>query len=266
MNEPVFRIRPSIVLFGDSITQQAFGVDGHVGWASLLAARYSRRADVLNRGFSGYNTQLAVDKLLSRVFTGPIMIPPTESGVESINRTSHALFCTVFFGANDAAMPGEKQHVPIKTYEQNLVRIIEHIQSTLGNHTPIVLLTPPPFDAEAWMKFRSLTKPGRSNEVAQSYGDVVKKVANKFGLAVVDTWILMEGGSPKKSSYLSDGLHLNEKGNRAVYEGLMSAIAKTYPHILPMEDGDGKYGTSGVPLEEDLWQKAIEDHLDSKGA
>jgi len=38
------RIRPAIVLFGDSITQQGFGVEGKIGWASLLASDYSRRA------------------------------------------------------------------------------------------------------------------------------------------------------------------------------------------------------------------------------
>lgn len=47
-------LRPSIVLFGDSITQYAFG-EGSVcvGWASLLASAYQRRADVLSRGYSG---------------------------------------------------------------------------------------------------------------------------------------------------------------------------------------------------------------------
>lgn len=88
-------------------------------------------------------------------------------------------------------------------------------------------------------------------------------VANQFDLAVVDTWILLEGHSERKSSYLSDGLHLNEAGNRAVYKGLMSAIAEKYPHVLPMEDGDGKYGTSGIPLDEELWQKAIEKYTSS---
>ena len=64
-----FRLRPSIVLFGDSITQQAFGVDGNIGWASLLAADYTRRADVINRGYSGYNTKMAID-LLPSLATG----------------------------------------------------------------------------------------------------------------------------------------------------------------------------------------------------
>ncbi len=55
MSATSLKLRPAIVLFGDSITQQGFGLNGHVGWASLLANDYIRRADVLNRGFSGYN-------------------------------------------------------------------------------------------------------------------------------------------------------------------------------------------------------------------
>ena len=88
-----FRVRPSIILFGDSITEQAFGCfpDVNFGWASLLAADYSRRADVLGRGFSGYTSRHAVE-MLPRVFPGPMQGEP-------------CLFATVFFGANDSALP-----------------------------------------------------------------------------------------------------------------------------------------------------------------
>jgi lysophospholipase L1-like esterase len=114
MNKMVaLRIRPAIVLFGDSITQQGFGVDGNLGWASLLASAYSRRADVLNRGFSGYNTRHALD-ILPRVFG-----TPPDEGI---------LFCTVLFGANDSALPGERQHVPMDEYKENLYKIVTSIR------------------------------------------------------------------------------------------------------------------------------------------
>lgn len=107
------RIRPAIVLFGDSITQQGFGWEGASGWVSLLSSAYSRRADVLNRGFSGYNTRHALD-ILPRIFG-----EPSQEGV---------LFCTVFFGANDAALPGERQHVPLDEYGENLGKIVTSIR------------------------------------------------------------------------------------------------------------------------------------------
>ena len=113
------RIRPSIVLFGDSITQQGFGMDGNVGWASLLASDYSRRADVFNRGFSGYNTKMALDLF-------PSIFPTTSLSKGSVG--SGMLFCTVFFGANDAALPGQRQHVPVEDYGKNLEKIITSIR------------------------------------------------------------------------------------------------------------------------------------------
>ena len=46
---------PQLVLFGDSITQGC-----HSTLVPKLSEAYSRRLDVINRGFSGYNTLHAV--------------------------------------------------------------------------------------------------------------------------------------------------------------------------------------------------------------
>ena len=43
------------ILLGDSITQQGFMQNG---WAGLLSNEYQRRIDVVNRGFSGYNSKV----------------------------------------------------------------------------------------------------------------------------------------------------------------------------------------------------------------
>jgi isoamyl acetate esterase len=40
-----------IVLFGDSLVQRSWG-----GWGSDLAQLYLRKADVINRGFSGFTS------------------------------------------------------------------------------------------------------------------------------------------------------------------------------------------------------------------
>lgn len=250
-----FRIRPSIILFGDSITEQAFGFKGpdfppiEFGWASLLAADYSRRADVLSRGFSGYNSRHAVE-MLPRIFTGSTMEP--------------CLFCTVFFGANDAALLGELQHVPVEEYGQNLVQIVKHIRSSFDSEAPlfpILLITPPPFDAQTWMSHKQFDTPGRDNQVAKTYGNMVKQVADNLEMcSVVDTWTLLEGASDNMSKYLSDGLHLNEAGNRLVHKGIMDVLAKDYPNVLPMLNGDQTDGTIGVPLEEPPWRELFSEN------
>ncbi|KAL1076466.1 hypothetical protein V6Z11_D10G033500 [Gossypium hirsutum] len=49
-------MRPTIYLFGDSITESSFA-DG--GWGAALANHFCRTLDVVLRGYSGYNTRYA---------------------------------------------------------------------------------------------------------------------------------------------------------------------------------------------------------------
>jgi lysophospholipase L1-like esterase len=115
----IIHAKPSIILFGDSITQQGFigsSTTASAGWVSLLSNAYARRADVLNRGYSGYNTRHAIDILPSLFCSGAI---------------NNVLMVTVFFGANDASLPGDRehcQHVPIDEYEGNIRKIVESIR------------------------------------------------------------------------------------------------------------------------------------------
>lgn len=120
----IVRNRPSIILFGDSITQLGFSGSSSTsspGWVSLLSNAYARRADVFNRGYSGYNTRHAMDThFLSSVF-----------GSADGKQSDSVIMVTVFFGANDASLPGDRehcQHVPIDEYESNLRKIVESIQ------------------------------------------------------------------------------------------------------------------------------------------
>ena len=118
-----------VVLFGDSITQQGFMVGG---WASRLSDYYVRRADVLNRGLSGYNARWAVPTL-EHVF------PPGAPVSIAI----------VFFGANDASHEtrNARQHVPIEEYKQHLATIIQHIRRSSG--AAVLVIAPPPVHVHA---------------------------------------------------------------------------------------------------------------------
>ena len=258
-----FRLRPVVALFGDSITQQGFGVNGNIGWASLVAAAYTRRADVLNRGFSGYNTNHALE-LLPRVF-GPLeqsQSSTSSSSSDESDSSSGMLFCTVFFGANDATLPGEGQHVPLETFGENLGTIISRIRARCQNNGhcfPIILFTPPPVHEEMWAAFREIETSDRTNQRAREYGDKVKQVGAEHDCHVVDNWEVLMGGKDKNEfgKYLSDGLHLNESGNRLVYQAFMKLLQEKYPHLAPMEDGEGKWGKAGIPVEEKLWQELV---------
>jgi isoamyl acetate esterase len=246
----VLRGRPCIVLLGDSLTQFGFGDIGAnvtVGWASHLAARYSRRCDVLNRGFSGYNSQHILDLL-------PSLFPKDADGALLVEPA----FCTVWLGANDAALPGEPQHVDLDDYARNIDSIVVELRARVGPAVPILLLTPPPVDEVAWMNYRERQTPDRNNDVARLYGLEVVKIAERHPrCAVIDTWEALSGASETRSTFLVDGLHLNEDGNRIVFEALMKTIHEKFPEVAPAPDDDGEASVckEGIPLEGQLWRE-----------
>jgi len=306
------RIRPVIVLFGDSITQQGYGWNdaaaasasaASLGWTALLSNAYQRRADVLARGYSGYNTRMALD-LLPSIAPQPAVVPgQSRQQQQGTAAEAEVLFVAVFFGANDAALPGERQHVPLEEYGDNLVKIVRHLRNSTvaGNPTatdvvdgsceastpaidnggdkgdsdmdsssveqhefPIILMTPPPVDADAWYAERGEPsdperRNDRANDNARAYGQKVKEVAATFGrnCSVLDVFDLLGGNGPVElyGRHLRDGLHLSPSGNELLYRGLIKLIEDEYPQLAPMTEGEGKYGTTGIPLEENLWRE-----------
>ena len=240
--------RPLILLFGDSITEQGFGMNGKVGWSSLLAADYSRRADVLNRGFFGYNSKHAVD-----------LLPSLSLSSNSNPSGGNLLFCTVYFGANDATLPGSRQFISEDQFASNVAKVVTTIRSSRQSEAaaktstvmPIILMTPPPLDGEAWTNFKGMAN--RSNERHKLYGDLVKEVAQKHHCSLLDVWTLLQGDTSPEihGKYLTDGLHLNELGNRKLCEGLTELIENEYPNLMPRLEGSEK----GIPLEGKLWEE-----------
>ncbi|KAG6535819.1 hypothetical protein ZIOFF_000848 [Zingiber officinale] len=128
-------MRPKIVLFGDSITEGSFGEGG---WGAALAHHFARWADVLLRGYSGYNTRWAL-KVVERAMEG--VCPDGSAPPAAV---------TVFFGANDASLPDRRsgfQHVPLLEYQSNLRALCGFLKERWPR-TGIILITPPPIDEE----------------------------------------------------------------------------------------------------------------------
>jgi lysophospholipase L1-like esterase len=185
--------RRKVCLFGDSITQHGWNSE-IMGWSAALAHYYFRRIDVLNRGYSGYNTRWAL------------------ALVDDVVINDHPDFITLFFGANDSVDERVLQHVPITEYRTNLESIVQKIQMKLP-HVPIVIITPPPIWEKKLEELnRSKNKPvilDRTNERAREYAVEAIKVSSKYNIPCLDIWTLMEGPSDARQLYLSDGLHLS---------------------------------------------------------
>jgi isoamyl acetate esterase len=158
--------RRSVLCFGDSITQQAWN-PASGGWVARVANEYARKADILNRGLSGWNSRQGV-QALNYIFPRP------AAGETS---TKPFAVTTVFFGANDAADYHDAlcQHVPLAEYQENIGVIVEAASKV---SEVVVVFGPPPVEHLKW--------PDRSNEKARAYGsaaaEAVKTVRKKLGL------------------------------------------------------------------------------------
>ncbi|KAM5262787.1 isoamyl acetate-hydrolyzing esterase 1 homolog [Ctenodactylus gundi] len=215
---------PRVVLFGDSITQFSFQQGG---WGASLADKLVRKCDVLNRGFSGYNTRWA-RIILPRIIRKGVGNWDTPAAV------------TIFFGANDSSLKDEnpKQHIPLEEYAANLKSMVQHLSSVDVAGDRVILITPPPLCEAAWAKqcLEQGHKLNRLNAVVGEYASACLQVAQDFGTDVLDLWTLMQKDNQDFSSYLSDGLHLSPKGNAFVFSHLWPLLepkVSSLPLLLP---------------------------------
>ncbi|KZP24722.1 SGNH hydrolase [Athelia psychrophila] len=218
-----------IMLLGDSITQGGW-VAG--GFAQELACKYARKLDVVNRGLFDYNTKWA--------------IPVFEQCFAKRHQRQHlpkVRILTIWFGANDAAVPPAPQHVPLTAFTANLVRMIRMITSPSSAHyspwTRVILMTPPPINSYVRAADLASRDPPRQLdlefEATRKYAEAVVDLAQQEKLPVVDVWTAIYNAAGRNERaldrYLSDGLHLNTGGYKVVYEELMKTISEKLPEL-----------------------------------
>lgn len=231
--EALYKPYDQFILFGDSITQMSSDPDLGFGLHGALQNAYSRRLDVINRGFNGYSSAHAI-KVLPKFFPTP--------------ERATVRFMTIFFGANDACLPGSPQHVPLNEYKVNLKRIIQH-PAIVAQNPRILLLTPPPVDQYGLQGFdesKGEPHPSRTAIHTKQYAEAVREVGASLGVPVVDIWSAFisttgwkEGeplpgsrDSPKLDKFqrlFTDGLHLTADGYRIVYDAVIAAIRANWP-------------------------------------
>mmetsp|Transcript_6450 Transcript_6450/g.40308 ORF Transcript_6450/g.40308 Transcript_6450/m.40308 type:complete len:253 (+) Transcript_6450:3265-4023(+) len=218
--------RPQLLLFGDSLTQQAWGTHG---WASRLAEAYQRRGDVINRGFSGYNSRWA--------------LASWSACFHHVHARPH-LF-TLWLGANDAVLVDgsrPRQHVPLVEYEQNLkhmVAMAKDWKQTPGC-THVILLTPPPV-SERMRKAHLLAdgmdqsvmdKDDRTNQNTGEYARCCVEVGKQLRVPTIDLWTAFQQDDGWEK-HLTDGLHLSASGQEKVYQMLMETIQAHFSQVMP---------------------------------
>jgi lysophospholipase L1-like esterase len=257
-----FTTRAKILLFGDSITQQSFSALD-CGWGAHLADRYQRRADVLNRGFSGYNTGWF------------LKLAATEYGKNDLFNHDNVQLVTIFFGANDASHPtwNARQHVPLLQYQSNLKEIVSLTRLNFGPHVKIIMISPPPVCHEGRLRYQKVQykekatgELERTLELSGQYAQGARQVAEELNLPFLDLWTMMqfssstEGGGDDEAkmvveradwrSFLSDGLHFSASGNKFVGESILHMIDQVLPDlsVQPCPETGNINSSSTCPL------------------
>lgn len=213
----------NIVLFGDSLTERSF-LPG--GWGLRLSAHYARKADVIARGFSGYNTRWVL-YILSKM-------------LQDLPKGGRNVFATVFLGANDACLPdggSSQQYIDLEEYKSNLQSIVKTLNS--AGYTRIIIISPPPVYRPGRVAYirekygAEPTMPDRTNENTGQYAAAAGAVAALLNLPFLDLWGEMQKAEGWGTLYLVDGLHFTEHGQAKAFELLQHLIDRKFPDFMP---------------------------------
>jgi lysophospholipase L1-like esterase len=97
---------------------------------------------------------------------------------------------TIFFGANDACVPGHDQHVSIAQYKENLKKIIQH-PATVAQNPRIILISPPPvneYQLEGFDAAKDTPHPSRTASQTKLYAAAAQEVGAALNVPVADLW------------------------------------------------------------------------------
>jgi lysophospholipase L1-like esterase len=211
-----------IVCVGDSLTE--LGADAAAnGWTSLLGGRYARRADVLNRGFSGYTSRLL-----------KAMLPDLLAQLETAYGAGGVVAVTLLAGTNDATAAGGFQHVPPDEFEGNVRMLLAGIRAAFPDAL-VLALAPPPVDSVSWDAYAARSGfdgGGRSAALVAQYGELVRRAAASTGADFLD----LRTALPERSALSDDGLHLSASGNERLFklvDARLQASARAAVERLP---------------------------------
>ncbi|KAL5710272.1 GDSL esterase/lipase wdl1 [Ranunculus cassubicifolius] len=202
--------RPLFVLFGSSIVQFSYS---NGGWAAHLQDIYARKADILLRGYSGWNSRRAL-QAVDEIFPKNAAVQPD--------------LIIVYFGGNDSMGPhlsGLGPHVPLEEYIENMRKIALHLKS-LSEKTRIIFLTCPPVNEEYLRKNQSsfLSELKRSSEDCGKYSQACIEVGRDVGIKVIDLWTAFQKKDNWENLCFTDGVHLSSEGSLIVVNEILNVL------------------------------------------
>jgi isoamyl acetate esterase len=205
-----------LILIGDSNTQFGYGKEG--AWVSLVSEMLQRKCDVINRGFSGYNTQ-NIRKFLPNILK--------EFNLSSI------CGIIVFLGTNDSALKNSIQHVSLEQYVDNLEWILNYlINECKLNKDKLIFICPGRIDDETWKKEEENLNENSKllDELVADYAKECSTFCIRNNLNFINLYELMsiqcENNSDSFKELFYDGLHFSAQGGLLLFNNLRPMIEK----------------------------------------
>lgn len=202
-----------ILFIGNSNTQYGFGKEGN--WLSLIADLLQRKCDVINRGFSGYNTK-HLRHILPEILEE--FEPEFTSGI------------VLMLGSNDSTTTANKiQHVSLENYTDNINWIIDYLLNKWGlKKEKLILVSPPKISDQKWKLANTNSEITHFDSMVSKYAEEAVRIAKELGIPYVDLYYLMNEKKDVYSDYLFDGLHLSKSGGQFLFNNLKPLIEKYF--------------------------------------
>ncbi|KAL1562713.1 GDSL esterase/lipase CPRD49-like [Salvia divinorum] len=202
--------RPQFVLFGSSIVQQSFS---NGGWGAILTDLYDRKADIVLRGYSGWNSRRAVE-VLDLIFPKEAKVQPS--------------LVIVYFGGNDAVHPhpsGLGVHVPLPEYIDNMKKIYFHLRS-LTDKVRVIFLTSPSINEALIREYFGILHDNqvRKNDTCRTYADALVDSCKQLDVKVVNLWTAFQQREDWATTCLTDGIHFTPEGSQIVVKEILKVI------------------------------------------
>ncbi|KAJ3006344.1 UNVERIFIED_CONTAM: hypothetical protein HDU68_004148 [Siphonaria sp. JEL0065] len=212
-----------ILLIGDSLTELSILPDG---WGTLLAQKYSRKMQVITRGFSAYTSYWLL----------PAIRPLIKNSVK------HPKLITLLIGTNDSTIKGKsRQHVPLEMYRENIFALVKTLKDFLPD-AKLLLITPPLLGDHVlpWEEYE-LQSVKKYRDVCLEVGLELSERYENVGL--LDTWELFVPGKEYESVdfdptrwrhlFWDDMLHLGKEGNALLEQGVLETVRRLWPQLAP---------------------------------
>ncbi|ODV85759.1 hypothetical protein CANARDRAFT_27852 [[Candida] arabinofermentans NRRL YB-2248] len=236
---------PKFLLLGDSITERCYQqypikdyiLDGYdkerkhshetaplnFSMGSQLQHDYVRRLDVINRGFSGYNSEN-----MRYMIKNILKIEHDES-------YSKCALAYLFLGSNDAAT-GYPDMCEYEKFIENMKFIIGEIQK---RSIKLILIGPTHHYAEDWETLNPkdvLDGIRRSMENNKKYANGIEELSKTYNLPFIDLFSAFdkyneEHGPESTRELFIDGIHFNGGGYQILYDCINKCINEHYPQF-----------------------------------